>query len=214
MCCLLVHFIAAMVALEMGQVYAQSPAATSPTANSLLRETVCGPQSVKRVLEYYGCNIDLTDLIYELQWPDVHAGSCLADIAKSLTNHHVYVRAVLVPAELPICWPHPVIVHFMHDSGGHFAVLLPSPHHAQGVLWSRGRVIDFPGKSLLAHRTDIILLTSPCPINDSDLHTLTPAWRGLTVLAIVSPVIPLSLVLFLLRRPSSAVRQGPLQRSV
>ena len=67
---------------------------------------------MKRVFEYYGLREELTDLIYELQWPQMDKGSSLADLARSLKKRGVHVCAARIPPSLAIYWQNPVIVHF------------------------------------------------------------------------------------------------------
>src|SRR5690242_21782644 len=84
------------------------PRPATGDAGPALDTLVCGPKCVRRVLEYYGTNAALADLIHEIQWPDYERGSNMASVAKALRQRGIHVLAVTLPTHRPVHWQKPV----------------------------------------------------------------------------------------------------------
>jgi peptidase C39-like protein len=144
---------------------AQAPARGRETNNS---ESICGPLCVKALLDHYGKPAeDVTDLIREIQWPDIAAGSTLRAIGEALSKRGIYSQAMQIGPEARLSWPHPVLLHLKEGgkSGGHYVIWAPpeDPDNERIWMgpsgWRRG-----PWNVIAGDRSGIILLTSPVPI--------------------------------------------------
>jgi len=134
---------------------------------------VCGPQCVQTVLSHYGFEVDLRELVNELQWPDLSKGSSLFDMAVALSKRGVYCQPVSIEDDVPIKWPHPVIVHFEQRNTHHFAVLTPDGNDSGSLLWSPvAGFTRIPNGVCLDGRTAIVLLTCSRPIQRSNIERL------------------------------------------
>lgn len=152
---------------------------------------VCGPQCTKRVLDHYKIVTSLDELVQEMQGPHLEQGTTLADITAALTRRGVHVCAVSVPGDVPVQWPHPVLIHFPRADAGHFAVLLPPEGHDRVILWSsRAEPLEYPATTCFSARTNIVLLTAPHIIVESDVRML----GGVPYVFQMVTVIPLLLL--------------------
>ena len=102
-------------------------------------DLVCGPRCVQYLLRHYGQEEELTELVQEIQWPDLEAGASLAAIDEVLQGRGVFTRAVRLPAAGRLKWKHPAIIHLAQSQPaemGHYVVWLPSstPHRAD--VWA------------------------------------------------------------------------------
>ena len=150
----------------------------------------CGPRSVQRVLEFYGKEADLMELIREIQWPATEQGASMAALAKALNSRGIYTAAVDVDPSCEIVWDFPVIVHLARNDYEHFVVWLP-PKSAG----SAPRIWDGPPSRALvlgefnSLRTGPLLVTSDRPIPDTVVvareRTADVKSLGRTVLLIV-----------------------------
>jgi ABC-type bacteriocin/lantibiotic exporter with double-glycine peptidase domain len=146
---------------------------------SEFRDRICGPQCVKRILEHYGYQVGLEELIRELQWPEIDKGTSLGDLSQALEKRGLHVRAIAYPEDVPIRWSHPVVLHFEQGEVGHFAVLFPSEDGEKVVLWSPGvGSLPFRTDVCFEKRTNAVLLTAPFPITDSQVEAL-PRGKGI-----------------------------------
>lgn len=144
--------------------------AQAPAIAREANEFICGPRCVQRVLEHYGQDVELTDLVRELQGATVDRPASLAEMTRVLESRHVYAAGVrLSPRDLRhLSWPDAVIAHFNHggSSVGHFRVLFAD--RAPMRVWD-----GLAGESAArtnqwaAHASGTILLTSRSPIADA-----------------------------------------------
>lgn len=155
-----------------------SGAETSPPATTEENrpDVVCGPRCVQYILKHYGQQVELHDLIQELQWPNLEAGSNLAGLQKSLNQRGIHTAAFKLPPGSQLGWTQPVIVHLKEGttvtSGtlGHFAVWLPTSANGVAELWfgpdgvRRGTNSRFD-----SIRSGTVLLTYPRPIPDTSI---------------------------------------------
>lgn len=139
---------------------AQAPS-QSPGASNLF----CGPQSVQRILQYYGQDSSLGVLVREVQWPDYRNGSTLASLGKALERRGIHTRAVSVPVHTDLAWEFPMILHRMDAEQQHYVVWIP-PDSAGGrpQVWDPTIPPTREAKDPLRHRSDVVLLTSREPI--------------------------------------------------
>lgn len=125
----------------------------------------CGPRCVKYLIIHYGQDCDLLDVIREAQWPDSERGATLAAIEAALSRRRIGTCGVAIPFEADITWPHPVLVHLLHENGeGHFVVWLEQLGRTSRV-WDGLRGESEVDNELLAQsRSGTVLLTAPGPI--------------------------------------------------
>lgn len=129
----------------------------------------CGPHCVRRVLQEYGIETELIDLIREMQWPAVEEGTSMQDLAAALTKRGLYAKAVDLDPQYDIEWDHPAIIHLEKDGVAHYVVWMPATKPM-----TSGRVYDNEGTEAVKPgrfdqlRTGPVLLTSDKPILDAD----------------------------------------------
>lgn len=162
---------------------------------------VCGPRCVQRVLQHYGRQVELIDLVRELQGNAVDHAAHLGDMQDALQRRGVYAVGVkLQPADMRwLAWEEPVIAHFAPDgkSVGHFQVMLPSAGPRRARVWD-----GLAGESLYAANefaataSGVVLLTSASPIV-SEANCLS---RRRFLLPLCAVVIIVSAVTFLIAR--------------
>jgi Peptidase C39 family len=155
----------AIISLRSGD----SSASETEDAKTKAADFVCGPRCVQYVLRHFGLSADLSDLIHEMQWPEIERGTNLVAIQEALQKRGVFTRAVRVGTDVELRWPHPVIVHLSaaDQEIGHFVVQLPSDEPGNAIVWIGldGWVMGDKQK-LAARRSGFVLLTAPEPILD------------------------------------------------
>ncbi len=132
------------------------------------RDLVCGPRCVQFLIQYYfKKNLDLTDLVREIQWPDIERGARLDTISESLQKRGLFTCPMRIGSEMRIDWPYPVLVHLGKnlDENGHFVVWLPTSSSGKDEIWFGvdGVRQEIP-YDLARKRSGFILLTAPKPI--------------------------------------------------
>ena len=141
-----------------------------PTAARQQGDLVCGPRCLEYLLRcYHKENPGLIELIREVQWPDIDAGSTLQSLEAALRRRGLGTRAIRIGPEARLCWPYPVLVHLSgtDTEEGHYVVWLPSSTEAHEEVWSglAGVRTGTPAQ-LARRRSGAILLTAPGPIGD------------------------------------------------
>lgn len=138
--------------------------------NSARQVSVCGPRCVQQVLQYYGQDPDLIELISEMQQGRVDEFSSIQDIQDALHKRGVQTL-VLQLGLLQFPDPtHPVILHYKQ---GHFVVLEKS----QGGFASiRDGAVSNSSRefipSVMSRSSGVALMTSPTLIKGSDVSIL------------------------------------------
>ncbi len=155
-----------------------SGAETSPPATTEENrpDVVCGPRCVQYILKHYGQQVELHDLIQELQWPNLEAGSNLADLQKSLNKRGIHTAAIQLSPGAKLDWPEPVLVHLKLGTSitpetlGHFVVWLPSSTNDIVHLWFGPKGVHQGTNARFAGIcSGGMLLISRNPIADSQL---------------------------------------------
>ncbi len=154
--------------LDWGVVgWTAEEATVRPAAPKSKGDMYCGPRCVQFVLDHFRSKVELIDLVREMQWPNVEAGTTLETVRNALTSRGVYTAALDIAPHARLDWPHPVIVHLNASRGklGHYVVWLPEPPRNEVVLWT-GLAGYHQGseKQFQKLRSGAILLTSPTPI--------------------------------------------------
>jgi hypothetical protein len=134
-------------------------------------DLVCGPRCVQYLLRYFGKGDDeLKDLVREIQWPNIEAGSSLSALEAALNKRGVFTRSLLISPQSRLCWRYPVLVHLPGDGDqalGHFVVWLPSSDILHDRIWSGLDGVRSPSPARhAAVRSGAVILTSPTPIAD------------------------------------------------
>lgn len=90
-----------------------------------LAHRVCGPHCARWVLQRYGIEADLLELVQEMQWPEFEKGTSFAGLEQSLQKRGLCVEALASP--LVGDWNVPVIIQEQYpgESISHFAVIDP-----------------------------------------------------------------------------------------
>jgi ABC-type bacteriocin/lantibiotic exporter with double-glycine peptidase domain len=163
-------------------------------------DIVCGPRCVQFLLRYYGREDEqLIDLVRELQWPQLEAGTSLADIEANLRRHAIHTHALSLGAAARLDWPHPVVVHLdaSDRTMGHFVVLLPPMDGDVVTVWAGLQGIASGNWLTLRTRmSGYALLTSPTPIarptdaaSDHDTMTSIVRVSVITILVALSTIV-------------------------
>ena len=129
---------------------------------------VCGPRCVQYLLKHYGQEVDLIELVREMQWPELEAGTTMDTIEKALNSRGIHTLGMQLAPRARLKWPHPVLVHMKVEGAkfGHFAVRLPSSSDTVD-LWCGLAGIQRVSEDELSKRcTGAVLLTAPKPITD------------------------------------------------
>ena len=106
----------------------------------------CGPRSVHFILQWYGHNEDLIEIIRETQWPAVEAGSSLAKLQDAIDSRGIHTCALRVGDGRRLTWSYPAIVFIPAATPpiGHYVVWLPTSSRSEvdffcGALRSNAR---------------------------------------------------------------------------
>ena len=75
---------------------------------------VCGPRCVLHVLQHYGRDMQLHEIIDDIEKP-IFQGTTLSDLSDSLTRHGVQNQIVQVSPDAIVEWGHPVFFIFLHQ---------------------------------------------------------------------------------------------------
>lgn len=133
-----------------------------------LANKFCGPQCVQRVLEHYGLEVDLLDLIQETQWPNANAGSSFEGLSRSLERRGLHARAVRLGSLEELAWTGPAIVQCQVEGFMHFVVWLPPQGPDRPPrLWDGSQSDAFQARLLERSLTGPVLLVSDREIPDS-----------------------------------------------
>ena len=133
-------------------------------------DMVCGPRCVRFLLNRYGRDVELVDLVKEIQWPDLEAGASLEQIQKCLNSRGIHTSAIRIAPDRRLRWPHPAILHIVAGDSpmGHYVVQVPGETPSSDALiwaglegWRRGR-----WEEVTRGFSGVALLTSPEPITD------------------------------------------------
>lgn len=146
----------------------RAPPSESTAGRERAGDAFCGPRCASFVLNHYGKQAELLDLVNEIQDRDWRQGSTLAAIEKALRARGLYTAAVRLSDSAHLQWPEPAIVHIEGDTTeiGHFVVALPGRSSGSDIaLWfglSGTRVVSRDW--LRARRSGAALLVSAEPI--------------------------------------------------
>gem|GEM_PF-5637415 len=135
---------------------------------------VCGPRCVRFLLDYFSRPKEtLTELVQDMQWPEIEAGSSLAEIESALNARKIYTTAMKLSSDAVLAWEHPVIVHLekgVDDSLGHFVVWLPGSDERVCNVWNGVTGVQTgQWKQLRTKMSGYVLLTSPNAIAENAL---------------------------------------------
>ncbi len=151
-------------------------------------EMICGPRCVHYVLEYYGVNEDLIDLVKEVQWPDLESGASFAAIEKALRGRGVHTCALRIDPKARLPWDYPIVLHLKARSDiGHYVVLLPTEGDGVPSLWmGLGCIEEVPWERLARELSGTVLLTSPTAITAPERAVQSPTnWLALGLIVVV-----------------------------
>lgn len=156
--------------------------ATEPVPSPRSRgDVVCGPRCVQYVLQHYGIESDLIDLVKETQ-SDFEAGASLAALDDALRRRGVFTATLKLSPNAVLQWPHPVLMHLTPETEGigHFVVWLPTSDRTQVQVWTGLAGIQTGSESrLAAKRSGVVLLTSPTTIEQpTSASASTIRWGG------------------------------------
>lgn len=167
MTCVMVVAFRCSVMGDIQHEYRNPENGISGTENDIdMNYVVCGPRCVQYLLNYYGQEADLIDLVKEMQWPTIEAGSSMETIEKALNKRGIHTVGMTVAEDARLQWPHPVVVHMKVEGNktGHFLVW-PSPSTETNLFWCglRGNQ-EISDSDFTKRFSGAILLTSPEPI--------------------------------------------------
>lgn len=141
--------------------------ATEPAVSPRSRgDVVCGPRCVQYVLQHYGIESDLIDLVKETQ-SDFEAGASLANLNDALRRRGVFTAALKLSPNSVLQWPHPVLMHLSSETEGmgHFVVWLPTQDGSESQVWNGLSGTQTGPESVLAKkRSGYVLLTATAEI--------------------------------------------------
>lgn len=134
---------------------------------------VCGPRCVQRVLQHYGQQAELIDLVRELQGAAIDRPANLADMKRAIQRRGICAEGVrIAPADLRrIMWPEPVIAHLSGTDGaaGHFCVLPPAepgPGASSRIWDGLGGSSELHGGEAFGTFSGVVLVTARSPISE------------------------------------------------
>lgn len=136
--------------------------------NPATDDLVCGPRCVQYLLQYYGREADLIELVREIQWPDLASGASLDALDKALNERGIHTFGMQLAPQARLEWPYPVLIHLKVEGAeiGHYAVWLPSSS-GKVALWNGLLGIQqVSGGELAKCGTGAILLTAPKTITN------------------------------------------------
>ncbi|MFZ4469963.1 MAG: cysteine peptidase family C39 domain-containing protein [Pirellula sp.] len=137
----------------------------------------CGPRAVRYVLAHYDHRESLSDLVREIQWPNLESGSSLSAMEVCLRRRGIATIAVEIPPMATVDWPNPVLVHCNTESGdGHFLICEPNGRNSLAV---RDTSFESSHNQIEKHwqqRSGVVLLTASDSIDKScvDDHIRMP----------------------------------------
>jgi hypothetical protein len=103
----------------------------SPAVAKGQSDQFCGPRCAKHVLEHFGQDAYLIDVIEDVQGGDLSDGASMAELAEYLEKRSLHTAIVSCSAlDLP-SWTGPAILHV---NGDHF-VVLEKCNGLSGVIW-------------------------------------------------------------------------------
>ena len=142
-----------------------------PVSERNIGNLICGPKCMHEILRLYGKeDEDIIRLVREIQYPDIHKGATLDNVAKALEKRGIHTFAMNISPSARIVWQHPVIVHLHPKQGeeiGHYVVWLPESHGDIVRIWNMDKRIQEDNERFWSkERSGAILLTSPEPIGD------------------------------------------------
>lgn len=136
-------------------------------------DVLCGPRCIARVLDHFGIETTVVDIVRALGPDVVKNGMSASNIQAFLARNDIHCRVVELSNRVQVTWPHPVIAHLRpgEDNGaiGHFIVIEQSDADNDLVLIFNGLSGTESGRySLLQKRmSGVCLLTSPTPIEST-----------------------------------------------
>jgi ABC-type bacteriocin/lantibiotic exporter with double-glycine peptidase domain len=166
----------------------------------------CGPRVTQRILQHYGQDVELVELVKRMQ-PQRDQGCSLLDVEIELKRCGVDVVPLLIANWDAFQWPYPVIVHqsppTRAENLGHLAVLSSSGGHMN--LWdglNPSRAIE--SNEIEKFASGYVLITSNKAIETKDLERVFLSKPSLNV-----PAVWWSMAFFLLA--STAVALAPIK---
>lgn len=131
---------------------------------------ICGPRCVQFILQHYGIQADLIELVKEIQWPDFEAGASLAAIQDALQKRGIHACAMRIDPQSRLRWNDPVLLHLKGDTEvGHYVIRLPSGKPDRETLWvGLGCKEEVLPEKLSVEMSGVILLTSAEPITEPE----------------------------------------------
>jgi ABC-type bacteriocin/lantibiotic exporter with double-glycine peptidase domain len=169
LCCLVI-----MLATSAAPSALAQQGASLPPAGSADDQLVCGPRCVKFILQAFGKDVDLTELIIEAQWPNLRDGASLEVLAGSLKKRGIHVLAISV-AHLRtkrLVSPYPILLHIAPDESGlrigHYVVWLPCSATELQRVWDpmTGSIGKLRWETLCERLSGAMLLCAPHAIGD------------------------------------------------
>jgi hypothetical protein len=139
---------------------------TSIWAQNAREVSVCGPRCVKWILEHYGHDADLIELISEMQDGVVEQASSVEDIQAALAKRGVHSKSMKTGILSFPRWPYPAILHYRC---GHFLVVEELKGGCARIR--DGVAMDSSWKwipSVMLGQSGVVVLTSDAPV-DADL---------------------------------------------
>ncbi|GIW97430.1 MAG: hypothetical protein KatS3mg111_0763 [Pirellulaceae bacterium] len=138
-------------------------------------DKACGPRCVEFLLKHFGHSADLIELIKELQWPDLEAGTNLETIKNCIISRGLYAYPVRFDSHDVPYLEAPIILHLGRNEssdGGHFCVLMPNSTKGHLVaIWDGAagyRVLE--KQALLESLTGVGLAVSSTPLDEKALE--------------------------------------------
>jgi hypothetical protein len=202
----------AAIAMQTSPLRAQGPAPVDPRPQNGEADLVCGPRCVRQILGIYGMpEPDLIDLVREMQWPDIEAGSSLAAVDEALRRRGVHTARLRVGPQVRVRWPHPVIIHIDGDEGGgHYIVRVPSDSDRYETVWTGlGGWRRGPWDEVSRGRSGAILITAPVPIHRPSDALYDPSRAALAAGWAVVALLATSAIVGALIRVARGPRTGP-----
>lgn len=134
-----------------------------------IADNICGPRCVQFVLQHYGIDAELQDLVREMQWPELEKGATLDSMSQALERRGVHTCVLKVDPSTRLAWRDPVIVHLQgaKEALGHYLVLLPGAASGEVDEYVEfTNVNHYPADAIRERMSGVVMLTSSKPIDD------------------------------------------------
>jgi ABC-type bacteriocin/lantibiotic exporter with double-glycine peptidase domain len=169
---------------------------------SLGSDIYCGPRVAQYVLQHYGFNVELVELVNRIQY-EQDRGCSFSDLQSELSRHGLSSLTLRVTDWKNFAWDEPVVLHQwpngINHKLGHFVVLMTSGKHL--YLWDGLNGERRISKCDLPELTSgFLLVTSAAPIDVASIGLTGPSTSKIAFQYVVPFAIAGMAIIWLIAR--------------